>query len=186
MSKSMFLLDSRVEERLPRRPAYHVMRINCRTSLSWCFDRIRNYGLAHGGIDRLLVHCHGYEDLHAERNRTVVRGDGGLELGREGLDLRNVRVARRLRGQVRTIVLFACSAADTHPSLEGTVHDGQRFCGELAVHSGAEVYAADVTQECMNALSCGRWEGNVYRFGPDGQPGRRVESNPLFNPEDWQ
>ncbi len=110
----------------------------------------------------------------------------GLQLCREGLTLYNVSLTTAWSGRINRIVLFACGPANTRAGAEGTTGDGRRFCGELALWSGAEVIAAVQTQyyntgrsfwewlrgaNREGTIDFGRWEGAVYRFDPQtGQP----------------
>src|SRR5688572_12610976 len=104
MSANVRVTDARVGGRVPRNTPDHVFRVNRFTSLCWCLTRVVNYAQAHGGINVLEFHCHGFEDLHEEYpvgglctpsgGQTVVRGDAGLQLCREGLALDNVRLTR--------------------------------------------------------------------------------------------
>jgi hypothetical protein len=117
------------------------------------------------------------------------RGGGGLALCREGLNRGNVAQTFAWRCRVRRIVVFACAAADTAPGNAGTEADGRRFCGELAIWSGAEVIAPLRPQTFHGfldnrwsshpgytqalAIRFGAWEGPVLRFtprDPDGHP----------------
>src|SRR5690606_25411450 len=100
--------------------------------------------------------------------------------------LSNVARAAVLRGRVQQMIIYACGPARTRSGFQNTAADGQRFCRELAAHSGAVVYAATDTQWyhrvpspslMRRMLSIGlqyylglaAWEGRVLRFTPDGR-----------------
>ena len=49
---------------------------------------------------------------------------------------------------------------------------GERFCGEIALWSGATVFAADRLQwytqsGASSTINFGAWEGQVYSYSPD-------------------
>ena len=67
------------------------------------------------------------------------------------------------------IVLFACAPADSPNS--GKAGDGRRFCGSIALVTGARVIAARDTQYYYHAsdakpIDFEKWEGPVYEFSP--------------------
>jgi hypothetical protein len=40
-----------------------------------------------------------------------------------------------LEGDVKKLTIFVCATADTGTGNEGTLGDGMRFCGEIALYS---------------------------------------------------
>lgn len=185
MGQTLVIHDTRLRGNYVFGGADHVFRVNQWTSLQWSFSRIRNYALAHGKLDRLLIACHGYEDIVEDRVglRSVQVGGFGLELCLEGLTLNNVGQTRTLRDHVDSIVVYACSAAETYPRLIGRDGDGSRLMGEIAIRTNAVVYAADATQfsqpQGNNQLNLGRWHGNLYQYNPNGRPPRLLETHSL-------
>jgi hypothetical protein len=61
-----------------------------------------------------------------------------LQLGREGLTHNNVNRWQYLRGDLTTIVVHSCGAADTQPENVGTNADGKYLMGALAISSAIE------------------------------------------------
>lgn len=148
--------------------------------LAW----IDAYAKSQGGLNNLYVMCHGYEgnyDLSDQSCVTTVSGGYGLLLGTEGLLLNNVSQTQVLNGDIGVITIFACATADTASYNVGTRGDGMRFCGEMAMLTGAYVIAATQTQFYAvdqsfwqwlwgnpGTIDFGNWEGPVYQFNPDG------------------
>jgi hypothetical protein len=109
---------------------------------------------------------------------------------RRSLGLANVTLTDKLNGDVQTITIFACGTAATGQGNQGTVADGMRLCGEIAMRTGATVLAATQTQFYTNAQSfwdyiCGRpgpidfgnWEGPVYSFSPSDGSATQINLN---------
>lgn len=197
MGKVLVIQDTRIRETFHYTGVDHVFRVNQWTSLTYAFTRIRNYVRRHGRLDRLDVVCHGGEatrpfDGLNFSNRTsnssaphmsIHAGTAELQLCTEGITLTNANRTQAIRGCARYIVVYACSAADTHPFLVGTRHDGRRLMAELSAYTDAIVYAADTTQiseelGSSRVYDLGQWRGNLYEFRPDGSPPVIVESGP--------
>jgi hypothetical protein len=197
MGRVMVIQDTRIRETFHYTGVDHVFRVNQWTSLTYAFTRICNYVRRHGRLDRLDVVCHGgeatrqFDGLNLSKRTSDPRaphmsihaGTAELQLCTEGITLTNVNRTRTIRGCARYIVVYACSAADTHPFLAGTRSDGRRLMAELSAHTEAIVYAADTTQvsewlESGQVYDLGRWRGNLYEFRPDGSPPAVVESGP--------
>jgi hypothetical protein len=153
-------------------------------AMSW----ISTYARSQGRLDNLYIMCHGYEGgVHDSRVglSTFALGDG-LALGDPGLTFANVQLCAPLKTHVASITLFSCGPANTRTGFENTRMDGRRFCGEMALITGAEVIAAIETQYYFHtptwwdsirgrdgAIDFGAWEGPVFRFSPvDGQASR--------------
>jgi hypothetical protein len=163
-----------------------------RDGLAATMTRIRQYALNQTGPVTMDIMCHGFERDDDPVGRQTLEhgfGGGGLELTRDWLDGSNVSATAELNGVVSTIVVYSCGAARTRAGYEGTSWDGQRLFREMAAHTGATIYAADATQwywntrvdmpnACSSVIDFGRFEGNVYRFTPDGTS-TLVESNQL-------
>lgn len=118
-------------------------------------------------------------------------GGYGLLLGRENLTMHNVSAFQALRGKfaVRGIMdIYACAAADDG-STTGFTGNGRLLMAEIAGHAGALVRASDAVQIARHryaersllhagpgpidiGIDCGRWEGNVWIFAPDGSAPR--------------
>jgi Domain of unknown function (DUF4347) len=108
-------------------------------------------------LKHVVLNTHGY--------------DGGIVTGKGGsVNESNVMDFSPLRAKdIGTIWLLGCEVAATGKGL--------RFCSQIAKIAGCDVIAGDVTQESWNAVAgtvfmpsgnIDDYEGNVYRFGPDG------------------
>jgi hypothetical protein len=188
MAKNMLIHDHRLEGRSPTGMATNIYEVAKGVSTAHVFNWAGSYAASQHGLDNLFIMCHGYEapveDPYALVS-TYALGYG-LALGEPGLTFNNIWCAHAVKPHVAKITLFACGPANTRPHWENTSGDGMRFCGELALISGAEIIAAVQTQYYYDTptwwqrlfgedgtIDFGPWEGPVYRFSPDtGQAGR--------------
>jgi hypothetical protein len=131
-------------------------------------------------LSRLHILCHGFEanwNLGAGMCTPAAHGGFGLQLGKEGLSLNNYTLTYAWKGLVDEIVLFACAPADTGPGNVGTFGDGRRFCGYLALTSGARVIAARDTQyyhDNNGPIDFGGWEGPVFEYSATNPEGAQI------------
>ena len=178
------LRDRRAPGGVPSRP--HVMIINTdkETPLNNAFSAIRACR-AHGPIHSLFLICHGVtgRDYQELVSRKGIGGEG-LALGNGGVRHSNVAAWIAIRDMVQNIVVYACNAAETQAGYVGTCNDGKYLMGALALHTRATVYAGDVTQYAGHSgergtLQFGQWEGQLWRFRPDGSAGVRVSKAPV-------
>jgi hypothetical protein len=107
-------------------------------------------------------------------------------LGKGGVRHSNVAAWIAIRNVVQNIVVYACSAAETQAGYGGTANDGKYLMGALALHTQATVYAGDVDQYARSSrvgekgpLEFGKWEGQLWRFRPDGCAGVPVSKAPV-------
>jgi hypothetical protein len=188
MSSSMLIHDTRVEGTAPG-GVPNVYRVNSSVPLDNALSWIAEYARASGGLERLLILCHGLSGPIADPVARISTYDHGfgLALCREKLTFRTVARTRRLNGLIRHIIVYACGAARTRPGYENTRADGRQLCRELAAFSGASVTAAVDTQYYrtgaagffhrvlrlgpQDIIDPGPWEGPLYRFNPDGSIG---------------
>jgi hypothetical protein len=187
--KNMLVHDLRLIGRSPSGMATNTFDVPEKMPTSHVVGWISTYATQQGGLDNLYVMCHGYEagveDSRAQVS-TYALGDG-LALGDPGLQFGNVALCNAWNGHISKITLFACGPGNTRPGYENTRIDGRRFCGELALISGAEVIAAIETQYYYHTptwyeslrgrdgeIDFGEWEGPVFRFSPDTGQGSRV------------
>jgi len=147
-------------------------------SISW----IATYAGTQGGLDELIIMCHGLEanwDLSRQMSTNRQVGGFGLSICKQGLNLGNVgklRAWNPASGRlISRITIYACGTADTGPGNAGTWADGRRFMGEFAIHSGAYVVASRDAQtynpESVRPanplpIDFGAWEGPVFLFDP--------------------
>ncbi|TQF77333.1 hypothetical protein FK498_13120 [Elioraea sp. Yellowstone] len=179
---SMIVHDRRLKGATPTWYTF-VMQVTATTGIRHIVSTVARRARERRKLDRLHILCHGFEanwNLSDSSCVADAHGGFGLQLGREGLTLFNVRQVAQWQGLVDLIVLFACATADTYAPNRGTWGDGRRFCGELALWSGARVIAARDTQtyHCWDdgsqPIDFGAWEGPVYEFSPADPEGTRV------------
>ena len=183
---TMIVHDTRLKGQAPLNYNY-VLVVNETKSIKHILLTVANSARRQRKLSLLHIFCHGYEanwNLGQQICTPGAAGGFGLQLGAEGLSLDNATQTTIWKGLIDRIVLFACAPADTGRGNEGTVGDGRRFCGELALWSGSEVIAARDTQyyntiqahyrggrTAKNTIDFGAWEGPVYSFDPNsGQP----------------
>lgn len=177
MAGRMIIHDTRLAGKAPP-IAPNIYVVNATVEINHCIGWIGQYARSQGGLNELLVMCHGFEanwDLGRQMSTMQQAGGFGLQLCTEGLTLYNVWLVRNWKGLIRRITVYACGPADTGPGNEGTAGDGRRFMGEMALWSSAEVIGARNTQmyswSSSQPIDFGAWEGPVYRFDPsNGQP----------------
>lgn len=191
MPKNMLIHDLHLEGRSPSGIAQNTFDVP-RTGMSTAhvFSWAAAYASQQRGLDNIYIMCHGYEVGVHDGNvgQSLYTLGGGLQLGNPGLTFDNLSLTSALNGLVRTITLFACGPANTRTGFMNTTADGMRFCGELAVNSGAEVIAAIETQYYFHTpswwnslwgddgqIDFGEWEGPVFRFSPDDGSASRVQ-----------
>ena len=188
MPKRMLLHDTRLLGDSPQ-IAQNTYRVDASVSISHCIGWIGRYARSQSGLDELLILCHGYEahvDMRAQASTMRASGGFGLQLCTEGLTLANVGLVSTLKGLIQKIIVYACAPADTGQGNEGTIGDGRRLMGEMALWSGATVIGARDTQTYSysngvfglfrSAIDFGEWEGPVYSFDPNA--GEQTPINP--------
>jgi hypothetical protein len=177
MPKRMLVHDKRLHGTAPR-IAQNIYTVDVKTPTTHIIDWVGRYAKSQGGLDELILMCHGIVLLSDPRTRSTYpepRGSQGLQLGAPGLVPSNAIKTAAWKPHIKSIYIYACgtSAKSVHDDPEW---DGQRFCGELALWSGAWVYAADRLQWFVNVgksetIDFGSWEGQVYGYSPaDGKP----------------
>lgn len=189
---SMLVHDLRLAGRTPSNLADNNYEVDGNTSIAAAMSWIHDYAVSQNGLDRLLILCHGFEanwNLGDLTCTNFQQGGFGLALCTEGLTLANADAVVLLKGLVQEITIFACATADTGPGNVGTAADGMRFCGEIALYTGASVIAATQTQfysldrtfwdwiqSKQGQIDFGDWEGPVYRFSPDDGAATQIPS----------
>ncbi len=177
---SMVIHDRRL---LGETPAWYnfVMQVNALTQIRHIVETTARRARQARRLRRLHILCHGFEsnwDLGGRLCLPSAHGGFGLQLGLEGLNLFNYGLTGSWRGLVDEIVLFACAPADTYRGNVGTWGDGKRFCGYLALTSGARVIAARDTQYynygAGRPIEFGAWEGPVYEYSEASPEGTRI------------
>jgi hypothetical protein len=150
--------------------ALYTVEVDGNISLKTAFLRIKAQAKLHGKLDMLFIICHGM-GTGPTYTELMWRGGLGLELGSENVTLTNVFLWKDIKDLVRTIVVYACGAAYTGPSLMpgGFQGRGQILMSDLSKNTNALVYASDRMQWYIIAgLDFGEWEGTVYMFTPSG------------------
>jgi hypothetical protein len=194
MAGRMIWHDTRLSGQAPN-IAPNTYTVNDSVDLNHAIGWIAHYARSQGGLDELLVMCHGkvgHSNLGQQMSMARAHGGFGLQICREGINLANVSLLRIWNPSpggpmIRRVTIYACGTAETAPGNEGTRADGARFMGEFAMHSGAYVIAGRDTQTYNpesvrptnpTPIDFGEWEGPVFLFNPnDGRgtpfsPGR--------------
>ncbi len=190
----MLVHDMRLAGQTPGGLAENNYEVDGTVTIQHMIDWIHSYATSQGGLDNLYIMCHGYEANWNLGDQTCTNfqvGGFGLALCAEGLDLTNASLTAALKGDIRTITIFACATADTGPGNAGTAADGMRFCGEIALWTGATVIAATQTQFYSldrtfwqwitgktGTINFGTWEGPVYSFSPNDGSATRINPGP--------
>jgi hypothetical protein len=204
MARRLVLLDFRLTGMVSS-DIGTVQQVSVRTPIKDAFDQVAAHARKAGGLDDLLICCHGFEGVLEDFDGEVsfVSGGFGLELCQENLTLSNAAVVRSLHATpplVRRIVVFSCAAADSQRAARAYGADGKRLMGEIALHSGARVVASTATQRysmipnisqwMFNAgsqndwrIDFGDWEGAVFEFSPDDGSARQLKpaQHPRFD-----
>lgn len=206
MAKRLVLLDSRLIGMVTDGIG-EVIRVGASTEIRQAFDKVALHAFARGGLDDLLICCHGFEALFEDYDGQLsfMSGGFGLELCAENLSLANVGVTAVLRSippevpLVKRIVVFSCAAADTHRLTKNLGADGKRLMGAMALMTGARVVASTATQyyhlipsvaqslrsaggEDDWRIDLGEWEGDVFEFSPIDGSARKLkpDQHPRF------
>jgi len=157
--KTMLIHDSRLAGSPPS-IARNTYLVSETTPTIGIIRWVGTYAQRQGGLDQLIIMCHGYH--------SGLSFDG-LQLGTRGLTMRNIVHTSLWRPNIAKILIYACGAGD--PGFIGPARSGRQFCRDLAGHSGAYIYASDQDQFyhiSRGTINFGAWEGQVYRFSPDG------------------
>ena len=181
MPGRMIWHDSRLQGTAPP-IAPNTYVVDATVELDHALGWIAVYAGSVGGLDELLVMCHGFEadwNLSQQQSTGQRVGGFGLQICKQGISLFNVgklRVWNPAAGPlIRRVTIYACGTAQTGPGNTGTAADGTRFMGEFAIHSGAFVVAGRDAQAYnpesvrpVNPLPIdfGEWEGPVFLFDP--------------------
>ncbi len=187
MARYFALRDRRLEGGVPSRAKLSIFNTSASTPLANAFASINGVAAGAGGkIHSMFVLCHGYAGSNDRAGMSMDAGGMGLELGREDVTHTNVAMWSAIAGKVDNIVVYSCGAGDTQPGNEGTTADGRYLMGALAIHTNANVYAADKIQwyGTFNDLANGRydfgaWEGTLFCFPPNGNSPTIVAAPPV-------
>jgi hypothetical protein len=205
VAKRMVLLDFRLVGMVSS-DVGEVLQVSVRTPIKEAFDKVAARARQLGGLDDLLICCHGLaiDGAHEDAAMSLRTSGGlGLQLCAENLSFRTIDVVGVLQGTpplVNRIVVFSCSAAATNAALKNQRGDGMRLMGEIALRTGARVVAATEDQDYLiipsmvqflfrtgaqndRRIDFGEWEGAVYEFSPDDGVGRKLkpERHPHFD-----
>lgn len=137
----------------------------------------------------LTIMCHGKaQNLMVKSGGAIIEtvGGAGLDIGTPGLTENNIALVSQWRGLFTQIILLACAVAykESKDSPFKTNFSGDRFCGQLAIQSGAEVIASPTFQKYdvvpatlwsiltkeVGEVDFGPWEGLVFSY--DSRTGR--------------
>ncbi|MFN8179218.1 MAG: hypothetical protein U0167_14905 [bacterium] len=186
MSSYLALHDRRLSGGVPARKGLYIVNADATTPLAMVFSRINSAAKAGGKLHSLFILCHGYAGENTRARVSMDAGGMGLQIGREDVLHSNVHLWTAIKNQAQNIVVYSCAASDTQPGNEGTTADGRYLMGALAIHTNANVYAADKIQwyDTYNGLANGRfdfgeWEGQLWSFPPSGNPPTRADAPPV-------
>ena len=187
MGAYLALRDKRLEGGVPARSGLYIVNTDEGVSLSSAFSSINAAARAAGGtLNAIFILCHGYAGENVNAGMSADAGGMGLQIGREDMLHSNVSLWAAIEGAANNIVIYACAASDTEPGNEGTTSDGRYLMGALAIHTNANVFAADRIQwyNTYNNLTNGRydfgaWEGQLLKFPPSGAPPTIVAGAPV-------
>lgn len=185
MAEYVVLRDLRLTGNLPGTTAswwHNLNHVSVYASihLRTAFRLIRDYHTEHGKMHSLFILCHGFAGSSTVRQQSGDFGGQGLQLGLENVTHANVGNWTAIAGFFENIVVYACGAANTEQGAEFTAEDGQYLMGALAIHTRADVYAANRIQWYNpRNFDFGSWEGQLYRFPPSGQGATPVSAPPV-------
>jgi len=188
MPEYVVVRDSRLEGQMPGVFTawwndLNIISTSETTPLQRVFEQINDLKEEHGKMHTLFILCHGYA---GGSNNLMMSGDfggQGLQLGKEDVLHSNVSAWAEIEDAVSNIVVYACAAANTEAGNEFTTEDGEYLMGALAIHTNANVYAADRIQwYTADDFDFGQWEGRLLKFKPSGEPPTSVSGVPVgFN-----
>lgn len=186
MANYLALRDRRLGGGVPARPRLHIVNTDATTHLSSAFSQINAAARAGGKIHSMFILCHGYAGSNQRAQVSMDAGGMGLQIGSEAVVHGNVNLWSAIKDKVTNIVVYSCGAADTQPGNEFTTADGRYLMGALAIHTNANVFAADRIQwySTHNGLANGRfdfgaWEGQLFAFPPSGGSPTPVAGPPV-------
>lgn len=183
MSNYIALKDARLEGEVATNAHLHLVRTKASVSLMNAFAQINSIASRVGAIRALFILCHGYAGTNNSAGVCMDAGGMGLQLGRENVLHNTVSIWTAIQNKVENIIVYSCAAANTESGNEGTWSDGRYLMGALAIHTNADVYAADRIQwysrSAGNIYNFGRWEGQLLHFPPSGTSSNRVSAPPV-------
>ncbi len=186
MTRYVAVRDRRLQGGVPKRGGLSIINTSANTTLSSLFGQVRSALGSHERFDAMFILCHGYAGRNLRAAVSMDAGGEGLQLCAEGVLHSNVARWTAIAGKVNHIVVYSCAAGNTERGNEGSTADGRYLMGALAIHTEANVYAADRIQwyQTHGGLANGRfefgdWEGNLWRFPPSGEPPTMVSRAPV-------
>lgn len=194
MAGRMIWHDTRLKGTAPEL-AFNKHIVDETSELDISINWIATYARTQGGLDELIIFCEGallgVRSLEGKGVRSLegneVLGATGLKLCKQSLHQGNVSklTAWNPGGErlIQRVTIYACAPALTTPATEGRWGDGQRFMGELAIHSGAYVVAPQELQTYSRGkgrfIDFGDWEGPVFLFDPANGKGTPFQPGPM-------
>ena len=182
MFEYLIIRDTRLSGTLPFIPgALITCSVNGSTPTNNIFSRINTATtLNNGKLNTIFILCHGYAGSNNRAGISMDAGGMGLQLGKDDVKHDNVDKWTAIKDKTENIVVYSCAAANTEAGNEGSAADGRYLMGALAIHTNANVYAADRIQWYgPTNYNFGSWEGDLYCFPPSGSPGNRVSRPPV-------
>ncbi|QQS41140.1 MAG: hypothetical protein IPM63_17535 [Acidobacteriota bacterium] len=182
MFEYLIFRDQRLTGNLPFLTALTITyNLNATVPLRNAFNRVDTSITINGGkLHTIFILCHGYAGSNNNARMSMDAGGMGLQLGQEDVLHNNVSMWEAIKDQTENIVVYSCAASNTEAGNEGTTADGKYLMGALAIHTNATVYAADRIQWYNpDHYDFGRWEGDLWRFPANGEPGSRTSGPPV-------
>lgn len=182
MFEYLILRDRRLSGSLPFLESIAITcNLNASTPLQTAFSRVDTAVMLNGGkLHTIFILCHGYAGSNRRARVSMDAGGMGLQLGKEDVLHSNVSMWEAISGKADNIVVYSCAASNTEAGNEGTAADGKYLMGALAIHTNATVYGGDRIQWYNPSnYDFGRWEGQLWRFPPTGEPGTPATRPPV-------
>lgn len=180
MGHHVALRDKRLTGKFAPSGRLDLIDLDAHVSLQWAFSELRTKHAMNGRIRTLFILCHGFAGQNSRAGVCMDAGGEGLQLGMKNVTHGNVQDWAAVKGMIRDIVVYSCAAANTERGNEFSRADGKYLMGALALHTQSTVYAADVIQWYNPAgFDFGAWEGQLYQFRSNGEPGRKVGRPPV-------
>lgn len=156
-------------------------QVNSSTSTSSIFSQVNTAASLNRGnkLHSIFILCHGYAGTNERGRMSMDAGGMGLQLGKDDLTHSNVGLWEAIKNKTENIVVYSCAAANTERGNEFTSADGKYLMGALAIHTNANVYAADRIQWYgPRNYNFGAWEGNLFLFPRTGGSPTRASRPP--------
>ncbi|MBX3243308.1 MAG: hypothetical protein KF685_02425 [Acidobacteria bacterium] len=144
--RSIVFRDVRLQDWKPK--GDFVLKVNFDTPIPWFYSLVNDVTVTHGADVMLKIMRHGYPD--------------------------GIPRMSQLRGNLKSIELYACQVAKITPGSSGAAGDGNVFCDNMAQITQTTVKASASNQRYFTGerrgetLDFDMWEGTVLTYGLNG------------------